>query len=69
SEKEIQLIFEKCSNETLVVTTEKDAARIRCLNLSADLKQRLFYLSIKIKFLNNNAEKFNKQIIDYVGQN
>ncbi len=69
SEKEIQLIFEKCSDETLVVTTEKDAARIRCLNLSADLKQRLFYLSIKIKFLNNNAEKFNKQIIDYVGQN
>lgn len=69
SEKEIQLIFEKCSDKTLVVTTEKDAARIRCLNLSTDLKLRLFYLSIKIKFLNNRAEKFNKQIIDYVGQN
>jgi tetraacyldisaccharide 4'-kinase len=69
SEKEIQLIFEKSSENTLIVTTEKDAARIRCLNLGENIKQRLFYISIKINFLNNSTEKFNKQIIDYVGKN
>lgn len=69
SEKEIQLIFDKFSTEgrqkTVVVTTEKDAARIRSLDLTPELKERLYYLSIKINFLNNGAEKFNKQIIEY----
>lgn len=69
SEKEIRLIFERFCENTLLVTTEKDAARIRCLNLSNEIKQRLFYLSIKIEFLNNSAENFNKQILDYVGEN
>ncbi|MGE0078991.1 MAG: tetraacyldisaccharide 4'-kinase [Bacteroidales bacterium] len=69
SKKEIQLIFEGYSENTLVVTTEKDAARIRCLDIDPMFKEKLHYLSININFLNNDTEKFNKQIIDYVGKN
>jgi hypothetical protein len=52
------------------LTTEKDATRIKSLDLKPELKERLYYyLSIKINFLNNSAEKFNKQIIEYVRKN
>lgn len=73
TEKEIKSIFGKflknSAQQTLVVTTEKDAARIRCLELEPEYKNRLYYLSISINFLNNDAVKFNKQILNYVGEN
>ncbi|MCB8963804.1 MAG: tetraacyldisaccharide 4'-kinase [Bacteroidales bacterium] len=73
SEKEIQHIFEKNFRQNnwheLVITTEKDAARIKSLKLKPEIKKRLYYLSITIDFLNNDSEKFNKQIIEYVGKN
>lgn len=73
SEKEIRIIFEKISensnNQLLVVTTEKDAARIRCLNLEQEMKDKLYYLSININFLGDDAVKFNNQILNYVRKN
>jgi hypothetical protein len=41
-----------------VMTTEKDAQRIRdCKRLSYDMKMRMFYLPIKTKFVTEEEEK------------
>lgn len=53
-----------------IITTEKDAVRIReFANIADDLKSAFFYIPIGIKFINSGAEEFNKLINDYVGKN
>lgn len=72
SSNEIYTIFEKTFGSTtdgIAVTTEKDATKIRTLNLSEAIRSRIFYIPIRVKFLNNQTEQFNKQIISYVGEN
>ena len=67
--KEILSIFEVTSNDVMLVTTEKDAARIRGLNLPSDVKSRIYYLPLEVYFINNNENRFNSQILNYVGEN
>ncbi|MEY1640257.1 tetraacyldisaccharide 4'-kinase [Tenuifilum osseticum] len=67
--KEILSIFEVTSNDVKLVTTEKDAARIRGLNLPSDVKSRIYYLPLEVYFINNNENRFNSQILNYVGEN
>jgi len=69
SVKEILSIFEIASNDTLLVTTEKDAARIRGLNLPSDVKRRVYYLPLEVYFLGNSEKRFNSQIVEYVREN
>lgn len=53
-----------------IITTEKDAVRLReFANIADDLKTAFFYIPIGINFINNGREEFNKLIIDYVGKN
>jgi tetraacyldisaccharide 4'-kinase len=71
TEKKIKAIFDNFSGVTeknkLIVTTEKDAMRLRGFNdLSTDIKQSLYYIPIEIEFLNELAEDFNKKIRAYV---
>jgi tetraacyldisaccharide 4'-kinase len=67
--KEILSIFEVASNDVKLVTTEKDAARIRGLNLPSDIKSRIYYLPLEVYFINNDENRFNSQILNYVGEN
>lgn len=67
--KEILSIFEVTSNDVKLVTTEKDAARIRGLNLPSDVKSRIYYLPLEVYFINNDENRFNSQIINYVREN
>ncbi len=55
----------------LIITTEKDAVRFREIgNVVPDsLKYIFYYIPIKIDFLNDEKEKFNKQVIDYIRKN
>lgn len=70
---EIRTIFEPfCSNyanDVIIVTTEKDAARLRDIELPDAVKQRLYYLQIEVGFIDNQADKFNNKIIQYVRAN
>jgi tetraacyldisaccharide 4'-kinase len=54
----------------IILTTEKDAVRIKHLNkVPGSLKDRLYYLPIKIKFIDNGNKGFDKIINGYVRKN
>ncbi len=74
SEKDIQTIFDKfVSNQSknkIVITTEKDAMRFKDFaGMPEELKNALYYLPIKVNFLDQEKKAFNKKILDYVGEN
>lgn len=53
-----------------IVTTEKDAARLKTHPaLSEELKRQIFVIPITIEILQNQQESFNQQIIGYVRKN
>ena len=55
--------------DRLIITTEKDAARLSTQALSETIRNNLYVLPIKVEFLQNQAEKFNHYITDYVSKN
>lgn len=63
--------FESINSENkIIVTTEKDAMRLKDLkDLPDELKSSLYYLPIKVKFLDNEGKEFNTKILNYVGEN
>ena len=71
--KDVALIndtFESLPSPKCIVTTEKDAARIVTLKgLSDEVKQNIYTLPVHIKFMLEQEEKFNENIIGYVRKN
>jgi tetraacyldisaccharide 4'-kinase len=68
--EKIQRRFDKIKDKKAIITTEKDAIRLReAPNLSENLKQHLWFIPIRVKFLNDRTKDFNKQIIEYVKKN
>ena len=62
--------FNAIKGEKIIVTTEKDATRLEQIEgLSEEVKQNLYVLPIKVKFMINQEEEFNDKIIDYVRKN
>jgi tetraacyldisaccharide 4'-kinase len=69
--------FEQISSEfaclpspKCIITTEKDAARIiGQKGLSEEIKKNIYILPVRIKFMLNQEEKFNENIIGYVRKN
>lgn len=54
---------------SIVLTTEKDAMRMKCdENLPQEIKSKIYYIPLETKLV-NNEELFNKQIRDYVNKN
>jgi tetraacyldisaccharide 4'-kinase len=50
-----------------VITTEKDAVRLRGIRgLEEEIKSALYYIPVEIEFLNNDKDEFDKIICDYV---
>ncbi len=61
---------EMAAKNKLVVTTEKDAIRLKDMeNMPDNLKSNLFYIPIKIKFLDGEGKNFDKKILNYVREN
>lgn len=55
------------SSKKVIITTEKDAMRLQIFsNIADNLKENWFYIPIKVVFQNDQADNFNKQIIEYV---
>ncbi len=73
SQKDIEQIsseFEKLPSPKCIITTEKDAARIIGLEgLSKETQENMYILPVRIKFMLNQEEKFNENIIGYVRKN
>ncbi|MDR1553373.1 MAG: tetraacyldisaccharide 4'-kinase [Prevotellaceae bacterium] len=67
SKKDIDSICEIIDRNELFVTTEKDAMRLmKYENFTEEQKAKMFYLPIKIKFLNKEEKKITEYIIDYI---
>lgn len=69
--KHLKEVFRKLPpNRSLIITTEKDAARfISNKHVDDELKNNIYILPITVRFLLNQQEKFNKTILDYVREN
>jgi tetraacyldisaccharide 4'-kinase len=58
------------SLQKFVITTEKDAVRLReFTNFAEPLKSSFYYIPVGVKFLNEDQEEFDNLIIDYVRKN
>lgn len=57
------------ADRRLIVTTEKDAARLRMHQLSNVLKESIHTLPIEVEFINKQETIFNQKIIEYVRKN
>ncbi|HBG42821.1 MAG TPA: tetraacyldisaccharide 4'-kinase [Porphyromonadaceae bacterium] len=65
----IRDLFKKMEgDDKMIVTTEKDAMRFQSLPfLEEDLKKRLYYVPIKVRFIEQSKkEQFNKKINQHV---
>lgn len=69
--KRLKQLFEQLpEGKRLIVTTEKDAARlIDHLLLDEALKPFLYVLPVEVSFLFHQQEQFNQNIIEYVRKN
>ncbi|MFV0554633.1 MAG: tetraacyldisaccharide 4'-kinase [Mangrovibacterium sp.] len=57
--------------KTAIITTEKDAARLKSLNFEPEIKKRIHYVPIVVKFLPQESgyPDFNTNIINHVTTN
>lgn len=55
--------------DTLILTTEKDAMRLQEAGLPEAMKNRIYYVPIRVVFLNDDQDEFNKIIRNYVRSN
>ena len=69
-EQRINNAFERLPSPKIIVTTEKDSTRLVNLNgLTTEVRDAIFVLPIKVKFMLNQGELFNNKIISYVRKN
>jgi tetraacyldisaccharide 4'-kinase len=63
--------FEKINSEKkYIITTAKDAVRMRDSKvLPSGLRSVLWYIDVKVTFLDNEEKHFNTRIFNYVGEN
>jgi tetraacyldisaccharide 4'-kinase len=74
TEKDISKIsgaFHKLiSTEKFIITTEKDAVRLReFTNIAEIIRSSTYYIPLGIKFLNNDKDEFDNLIFEYVRKN
>lgn len=65
SESELKKIEQK-SQGHIILTTEKDAARLKGLPVSPSLKERLYQIPIHVAVYSDRKEDFNQIIINFV---
>mgnify|MGYP002558950718 CR=1 FL=1 len=66
----INSTFSNMPSPKIIITTEKDTARLADMNgLSDDVRQSLYKLPIRVKFMLDQEDEFNNKIIGYVQKN
>lgn len=69
-ERVARVVEQMGGSRKLVVTTEKDAARLETkIGKLREMDAEVYYLPIKVRFLRNKQEKFNNIIRQYVEKN
>ncbi len=61
--------LKKTYKEILVLTTEKDAMRLRDHNPGPEIRDAIHAVRIHVHFLNEDKEEFDRQILTYVNSN
>ena len=62
--------YAKIPGPKCIITTEKDAARIKHTDgLSEEVRKNLYVLPLEIEFMLEQTDKFNQKIINYVRKN
>ena len=62
--------FARLPEPRIIITTEKDASRLEATPaLSSEVRQALYVLPIRIRFMLDQEEHFNHKIISYVRKN
>ncbi len=58
------------SVKKIIITTEKDMVRFRGLeSVPENIRKHMYYIPIKISFLNNAGKEFDRKILNYVKEN
>jgi len=57
------------ATDKLIITTEKDAARLSAYTLDDTITKNLYILPIKVEFLQEQQQSFDNYITDYVSKN
>jgi tetraacyldisaccharide 4'-kinase len=58
------------TSQKILITTEKDAVRLReFTNIAPGIKSAFYYLPVEVSFLKENKNVFDSLIFDYVGKN
>ena len=58
------------TSQKIVVTTEKDAVRLReFTNIAPEILKAFYYLPVEVCFLKDTKHEFDSLIFDYVGKN
>ena len=67
---EIEIRFKETVGKKVIVTTEKDAARLKSHpQISEIIQNNIFALPLEVKILNGGEEKLIQKIHDYVREN
>ncbi len=73
SKKDIKEITSKYkqinSSDKIIITTEKDAMRLRLFDFEQEVKDNLFYIPIESEFMYTDKEDYMEQIVAYVRKN
>jgi tetraacyldisaccharide 4'-kinase len=64
--RNIHRISKKSGRNTIIMTTEKDAIRLKHKSVNKTLLKNIWYIPIELKILFNQQDSFNKTIKNYV---
>jgi tetraacyldisaccharide 4'-kinase len=67
--KQLAMELEETHGEVLILTTEKDAVKLRELDFPEKVRSFMHAVPIEVHFLNGEGENFDKQIHNYVTSN
>ena len=68
--EKINETFASMPSPRLIITTEKDATRLECMEgLSEDVRNNIYTLPIEVKVMLDQQEKFDEVILSYVQKN
>ncbi len=68
--RKIEQSFYQMTKNKVIITTEKDASRIKLItNLSKTIKENIYALPIEVEILHNKQEEFIIKINNYVEKN
>ncbi len=66
----INMAYKMMKKPAVIITTEKDATRLETLSgLSREVRENIFVQPIMVKFSEDDKERFDKSIVDYVRKN